>query len=100
MALTVEHAIVGHTWTAPPSPLADPVLWLGGPIGVAFVLISARVVGPLGVLLYALLSIGGQLGGSLLLDLLVPTEGTSVGWQLVAGVALTGIAVTYTAVRR
>ena len=99
-ALAVEHAVVGHTWTSPPSPLADPVLWLGGPIGVAFVLISARVVGPLGVLLYSLLSIGGQLGGSLLLDLLLPTAGTSVGWQLVVGVVLTGVAVTYTAVRR
>ena len=100
VALAVEHLVVGHAWTAPPSPLVSPVLWLGGAIGVAFILISARVVGPLGVLLYSLLSIGGQLGGSLLLDLLVPTTGTSVGWQLVAGVALTGVAVTYTAVRR
>jgi transporter family-2 protein len=99
-ALAVEHLVLGHVWMAPPSPLSAPVLWLGGPIGVAFILVSARVVGPLGVLLYSLLSVGGQLGGSLLLDLLVPTDGTSVGWQLVAGVVLTGLAVTYTAVRR
>jgi transporter family-2 protein len=100
LALAIEHLVIGHVWTSPPSPLADPVLWIGGPIGVAFILISTRIVGPLGVLLYSLLSIGGQLGGSLLLDLLVPTPGTSVGWQLVVGVALTGIAVAYTAVRR
>jgi hypothetical protein len=49
------------------------------------------------VLLFSLISIGGQLAGSLGSDLLFPTSGTDVGWQLVAGVALTGAAVAFAA---
>ncbi len=54
---------------------------------------------PLGVLLLGLLSTSGQLTGSLLSDLLFPTPGTVVTWQLVAGVLLTGGAVAWAAYR-
>jgi transporter family-2 protein len=98
--LVLEHVVGSHAWTWPPAPWTEPVLWLGGPIGVAFVVTAAVVVRPLGVLLFSLLTIAGQLAGSLVSDLLVPTAGTVIGWQLVAGVVLTGVAVTVAALRR
>ncbi len=100
LALVIEHAVLGHCWAAPPTPWSEPVLWLGGPIGVAFIVVAARVVRPLGVLMFSLLSIAGQLVGSLASDLLFPTSGSVVGWQLVVGVVLTGVAVGYAALRR
>ena len=96
----VRHLALGETAVAPPALWSQPLLWTGGVLGIGFILLSASVVGPLGVLLYSLLAVGGQLVGSLLLDVVVPTPGTQVGWQLVLGVALTGLAVGYAAVRR
>jgi transporter family-2 protein len=98
VALGIEH-LLGHGWRPPPAPWQSPVLWLGGVIGVAFILSAAIVVKPLGVLLLSLLSTSGQLTGSLVSDLLFPTPGTVVGWQLVAGVVLTAVAVAFAAVR-
>ena len=99
LALAVEHAL-GHAWTAPPAPWTAPLLWLGGPIGVLFIWSASVVVRPLGVLVFGLLYIAGQLTGSLVSDLLVPTPGTVLSWQLLTGVALTGASVALAAVRR
>ena len=96
LALAAEHAL-GHGWTAPPMPWEQPVLWLGGPVGILFIVGATVVVKPLGVLLYGLLSIAGQLSMSLLLDLVLPTPGTVVTWQLITGVVLTGLAVAWAA---
>lgn len=96
VALAIEH-LVGHTWRQPPAPWHAPHLWLAGFIGVVFIFTAAIVVGPLGVLLFSLLTTAGQLTGSLLADLLVPTPGTQVGWQLVLGVVLTVAAVALAA---
>ena len=98
VALGIEH-LAGHAWTAPPAPWREPVLWLGGSIGVAFILAAVIVVRPLGVLLLSLLTTAGQLTGALLSDLLFPTPGTHVSWQLVTGVVLTGVAVAFAAIR-
>ena len=98
VALGLEHA-VGHAWAAPPAPWHSPVLWLGGTIGVAFVLTAVIVVRPLGVLLLSLLSTAGQLSGALLADLFFPTPGTHISWQLIVGVLLTGVAVAFAATR-
>lgn len=62
--------------------------YLGGALGIVFIAIAAWVVPILGVLLFALLSIAGQLSGALLLDVVAPTPGASLGWHLVAGVVL------------
>lgn len=97
VALLVERAIGARTWTAPPPPWEQPLIWLGGPIGVAFIVTAAVAVRPLGVLLFSLLTIAGQLVGSLVSDLVFPTAGTVIGWQLVTGVVLTGAAVTLAA---
>ena len=50
---------------------------------------AAWVVPSLGLLVFSLLSVFGQLVGAFLLDLLAPTPGTTVGWHLLAGLAMT-----------
>lgn len=78
-----------------PAPLPSGPWWIyaGGAIGVLFIATAAWVVQRLGVLLFALLSITGQLGGALLLDWLAPTAGATFHITLVAGVVLAAIAV-------
>jgi transporter family-2 protein len=100
VAVLVDHLVVGREWTAPPAPWHEPWLWTGGFIGVTYILVSAIVVKPLGVLLYSLLSVGGQLVGALLTDLLVPAPGVELGWQVVAGVLLTAVSVAIASLRR
>jgi bacterial/archaeal transporter family-2 protein len=68
-------------------------LYVGGPIGAAFVAVSAAVVRRLGVLRLALAVIAGQLVGALLLDLVVPAAGTHVAAATLVGAALTLVAV-------
>lgn len=55
-------------------------LYLGGPLGVAFIALAAWAVRGVGVLVFGLLSIAGQLLGSVLLDLLLPSAGATLGW--------------------
>ena len=68
-------------------------LYLGGSIGVLFIAAAAWVVQRLGVLLFALLTITGQLTGALLLDWWAPAAGVTVHLTLVVGVCLAGVAV-------
>ena len=68
-------------------------LYLGGTIGVLFIAAAAWVVQRLGVLLFALLAITGQLTGALLLDWLAPAAGVTFHLTLVAGVLLAAVAV-------
>lgn len=68
-------------------------LYLGGTIGVLFIAAAAWVVQRLGVLLFALLAITGQLTGALLLDWLAPAAGVTFHLTLVAGVVLAAVAV-------
>lgn len=79
-------------------PMGDPLgspwwAYIGGPLGLLVIAGAAWVVPTLGVLVFSLLSLMGQLTGALALDLAAPTPGTTVGWQVVAGVVLTGVAV-------
>ena len=79
----------GTTFVAPPAPWTEPVLWLGGPIGVAFVVVAAFAVRGLGVLVFSLLTIVGQLVGGVLVDLVAPVPGDAgLTWQTVAAVLL------------
>lgn len=68
-------------------------LYLGGPIGVAFIALAAWAVRGVGVLVFGLLSIAGQLLGSVLLDLLAPAHGSTFGWPQWIGLAFIGLAV-------
>lgn len=82
-----------------PAPLPTGPIWLylGGVVGVVFIATAAWAVQIIGVLLFALASIAGQLTGALILDLFVPTGGSSLGWHLFVGVILTGCAVAIAA---
>ncbi|WP_028281551.1 DMT family transporter [Arthrobacter sp. H5] len=63
--------------------------YVGGPMGCVFIGVGALLVRSLGVLLTGLGMIAGQLVGSLVLDLLVPTPGTVIALATVAGPVLT-----------
>ena len=77
----------------PPMPWENPVIWLGGPFGVLFVLTAAFMAKTLGVFLFTLTSVVGQLSGAILMDVLFPTASTNITWQLLLGISITGAAV-------
>jgi len=65
----------------------DGWLYLGGLIGVVIVGLSAALASRLGLLLLTVGLVGGQLLGSLLLDLAVPAPGSAVSsWSVLAAV--------------
>ena len=68
-------------------------LYLGGPMGCIFIGLSALLVRSLGVLLTSLGLIGGQLIGSLLLDIFLPAPGSVVVAATVLGTLLTLVAI-------
>ena len=68
-------------------------MFLGGSIGVFYIAFSAVAVQYVGVLEFTLLSVGGMLIGSLLLDVFVPTQGTHISPYLIAGIFLTYLGV-------
>lgn len=67
--------------------------YIGGLLGCLFVGITALVVKRLGVLVTSLAAVGGQLAGSLLMDVLFPAPGSSVTAATVMGTVLTLLAV-------
>ena len=68
-------------------------VFLGGSIGVIYIAFAVLAVQHLGVLEFTLLSVGGMLIGSLLLDVFVPTQGTHISPYLIAGIFLTYLGV-------
>ena len=75
-------------------PLPRGILvYLGGPIGVIFIAVSAYTVKHLGILNFILFSVTGQLIGALLLDWLAPAAHTKISAYLITGTAMTLIAV-------
>lgn len=97
-------AIVGAfsfgDFTAP--PLAGPDLWMytGGTIGVVYIAIASVVVQRIGVLMFTATGVGGQLVGSLLLDIAAPTAGVSISGNLYAGIGLSMVGIAVGTVRR
>lgn len=76
-----------------PAPLpAEPVLYLGGLVGIVFIATAALIVARIGVLLLGLTSVAGQLLTSLVLDWLLPTGSGLSPWA-VLGCAVTLLAV-------
>ncbi len=67
--------------------------YLGGPLGIVFIILGALLVTRVGVLLAAMGMIAGQLVGSLALDLVVPAPGSLVTTATVLGTGLTLVAV-------
>jgi transporter family-2 protein len=90
----IMHAVSGEVFPPLPNPISgDWWLYLGGPMGVAYTLGLALVVRTLGVLVFGLCSIAGQLAGAVVIDLVAPTGSTTVGWQIITAVVLTFVAV-------
>jgi len=73
------------------SPLPSGPWWIytGGVIGVIYIAFTSTIVQHLGVLTFTLFSVGGQLVGSLVIDLVSPTDGVSVSVYLVTGIVMT-----------
>jgi transporter family-2 protein len=83
------------------SPLPAGPWWIysGGVIGVIYIAFTSTIVQHLGVLTFTLISVGGQLVGSLLIDLFSPTEGVQISVYLVSGIVLTYLGVLVGGVR-
>ncbi len=73
------------------SPLPSGPWWIytGGVIGVIYIAFTSTIVQHLGVLTFTLFSVGGQLVGSLIIDLVSPTKGVSVSAYLITGIVMT-----------
>ena len=66
--------------------------WWGGLCGIVFVFAAAIVVRHLGVLLFTLVMLTGQLSAAVGLDLLTPATRAGIGTQVVLGVLVTLVA--------
>ena len=77
------------------APLPSGPWWIytGGTVGVIYIAFTSTIVQHLGVLTFTLFSVGGTLIGSLLIDLISPTNGNTVSWYLVTGIAMTYLGV-------
>lgn len=88
--------LTARTATGGPAVSLDRQAWwlyTGGVIGVMFIAVGAFVISHLGVLLFGLCQIAGQVSGAIALDLLVPVPGETVTIATVVGAALTLVAV-------
>ena len=95
IAAGIHVALVGP----PDAPPAQAWLYLGGPLGVVYIFLSATLIGYTGVLLLALGTVVGQLMTALLLDLAWPTPAApALGAQL-AMVAVALLSVIVASVR-
>ena len=83
---------LGDTELAP-LPAGPWWIYTGGVIGVIYIAFTSKIVQHLGVLTFTLFSVGGNLLGSLLIDLISPTDGVRVSWYLVIGIAMTYLGV-------
>lgn len=83
-----------------PLPTSPWWIYTGGVIGVIYIAFTSLIVQHLGVLTFTILSVGGQLAGSLILDLINPATSSSVGASLIAGICLTYLGVVVSGQRR
>ena len=93
-AVLVVLAATSAAVQGPPAPLPGQWwLYLGGPIGVVYILLSVVVVVRTGVLLMGLGVVLGQLMTSVVIDLLWPSAAGPQPWQVIAMVALSAASV-------
>ena len=76
-----------------PLPVGPWWIYTGGTIGVIYIAFTSIIVQHLGVLTFTLFSVGGQLVGSLVIDLISPTNGVNVSAYLVTGIVMTYLGV-------
>ncbi|MCB0918489.1 MAG: DMT family transporter, partial [Actinobacteria bacterium] len=89
LVVALQHFL---TSTELPSPTDwfQPWMVTGGLMGIVVIVIAAMTVKELGVLVFALSTIAGQMIAALLLAWLFPVSGQAVSWWLLGGVVLTG----------
>ena len=92
--------ILGNPPVSPPSLIGSPELWLGGPLGMLFIASATLFVRYLGVLVFAVVSVLGQLAGALALDVFFPTPGAVVSPLLLAGLVVVSVGVVLASVGR
>ncbi|MFJ8912690.1 DMT family transporter [Amycolatopsis sp. NPDC102389] len=92
VALTARVAFGGGM---PGNLPAEPLLYLAGVIGVGIIAVATIVVRRIGVLLFGLASVAGQLAGAVLLDAITPGPRPSAA--TIAGVAITFLALVLAA---
>ena len=68
-------------------------MYMGGTIVVIYIAFTSTIVQHLGVLTFTLISVGGQLVGSLMIDLYSPTQGVQISAYLVTGIVMTYLGV-------
>ena len=76
-----------------PLPSGSWWIYTGGVIGVIYIAFSSTIVQHLGVLNFTLFSVGGQLVGSLAIDVLYPTDGVQISAYLISGIVMTYLGV-------
>jgi transporter family-2 protein len=91
--VTVVHLAVAGLPATPPN---NPLLYLGGAVGAAFIAVQVITVTRIGVLLLGLCLVAGQLAGALLYDLVAPIGAPPTGYTALA-VAMTLAGVTIAA---
>jgi transporter family-2 protein len=91
--LVINTLILGTPLVAPPSLLEQPGLWMGGPLGMLFIASAALFVRYLGVLVFTLVSVAGQLAGAIALDVFFPTPGTALTVFVLVGLVVTALGV-------
>lgn len=69
---------------------ADPLLYVGGPLGVIVVALLALLVRPAGVLLLGMSNVAGQLVASVVLEATVPLAGGVTVWLILGTVVALG----------
>ncbi len=68
-------------------------MYMGGAVGVAYVAFTSTIVQHLGVFTFTLFSVGGQLVGSVIIDIVSPTSGVQVSAYLISGIVMTYLGV-------
>jgi transporter family-2 protein len=96
VALAVDLAANGR----PAGLSADWWFYLGGLCGIFVISAGVLVVRSIGVLLLSLCMVAGQLGGAVLLDLLVPSRTAHLTMASVLGTVITLVAVVVAAIPR
>ena len=76
-----------------PLPAGPWWIYTGGVIGVIYIAFTSTIVQHLGVLTFTMFSVGGNLLGSLLIDIFSPSEAVHISWYLVGGIVMTYVGV-------
>ncbi|MFL6240679.1 MAG: DMT family transporter [Actinomycetes bacterium] len=93
-ALTALLSVIGHL---PQVRFpTQPALYVGGLLGVVYIVVAAALVHRLGVLRLTLGTVSGQVIGALLIDAIAPTPGLKLTAATVTGAVLTLVAVAIT----